>query len=246
MTDDSTFHDERMPDPRPKAPDAEPDISDRARALANDLLTIGAVALRPEQPFMWSSGLRAPIYCDNRRTLAYPRIRTAICNDFAHLAGAHDLLPATIAGTATAGIPHAAWLADRLHQPMAYVRSEAKTHGRKNQIEGIVAEGDAVIVVEDLISTGGSALNAVAALRSAGAEVRAVLAIFSYELDTAAAAFEDAGIPLHTLTGYRTLLRVAREHDDLSDTALEALRAWRRDPEAWSNRVEKGGTPTAS
>jgi len=246
MTDDPTFHNERMPDPRPKAPDAEPDVSDRARALASDLLTIGAVALRPEQPFTWSSGLRAPIYCDTRRTLAYPRIRTAICDDFAHLAGAHDLVPATIAGTATAGIPHAAWLADRLHQPMAYVRSEAKSHGRKNQIEGIVAEGDSVLVVEDLISTGGSALNAVAALRDAGADVQAVLAIFSYELDAAAAAFEDADVPLHALTGYRTLLRVAREQDDLSDTALETLQAWRRDPDAWSARVAQGETQTDS
>ena len=243
MADASSVHDERMPDPRSEAPDADPDVSDRARALAGDLLTIGAVSLRPSDPFTWSSGLRAPIYCDNRRTLAYPRIRSAICADFARIVGAHDLAPATVAGTATAGIPHAAWLADRLEQPMAYVRSSAKGHGRKNRIEGVVAAGDAVIVVEDLISTGGSALGAVEALRNAGAEVRAVLAIFSYQLDTAAQAFEDAEVPLHTLTGYSTLVDVAREQNDVSADALDTRHAWRRAPQAWSERwdLEDGG-----
>lgn len=239
MANESTFHDERMPDPRPKAPDADPDVSDRARALANDLLTMGAVALRPEEPFTWSSGLRAPIYCDNRRTLAYPQIRQVICNDFAHCAGAHELVPATIAGTATAGIPHAAWLADRLNQPMAYVRSEAKSHGQQNRIEGIVAAGDAVVVVEDLISTGGSALGAVEALRKEGAEVRAVLAIFSYELDVADTAFAEADVLRHVLTTFSTLIDVAHQRNELSGAELDALRTWRDDPEAWS--LDHGG-----
>ena len=236
MADASTFHDERTPDPRPAAPDADLDGGDRARALAHDLLAIGAVALRPDAPFTWSSGLRAPIYCDNRRTLAHPRIRSAICSDLAAVVGTQDLAPATVAGTATAGIPHAAWLADRIEQPMAYVRSAAKSHGRKNRIEGVVAEGDEVVVVEDLISTGRSALEAVEALRAIGATVQAVLAIFTYQLDTAAAAFDDADVPLHTLTDYGTLIDVAREQEEVPADALETLRAWRRNPKAWSDR----------
>ena len=241
MTDESTFHDARLPDPRPKDPDAEPSADDPARALASDLLAIGAVALRPDDPFTWSSGRRAPIYCDTRRTLAYPRIRRAICDGFARLVDVHDLVPATVAGTATAGIPHAAWLADRVNQPMAYVRSSAKLHGRQNQIEGVVEAGDPVVVVEDLVSTGGSALDAVRALRDVGAEVRAVLAIFTYRLDAADAAFAEAGVALHALTDYPTLLDVAEAQGDLSAPALDTLQDWRRDPEAWSARHRQGG-----
>ena len=233
---DSSFHDERLPDPRSAAPDADPADPDLARALAGDLLSIGAVVLRPEAPFTWSSGLQSPIYCDNRRTLSVPRIRQAICDGFERAVQQHDWLPATLAGTATAGIAHAAWLAERVDQPMAYVRSSAKSHGRKNQIEGIVSPGDAVVVVEDLISTGGSALDAVAALRDAGADVRGVVAIFSYEFDRAETAFREANVPLHTLTGYRMLVDVARAQGDLSDDELATLHDWRRDPEAWSEQ----------
>jgi orotate phosphoribosyltransferase len=236
MSPASSFHDERLPDPRPKDPDADVEVASLSRALASDLLTIGAVVLQPGDPFTWSSGLRAPLYCDNRRTLGVPRIRQAICDGFAALVEQHDLLPATLAGTATAGIPHAAWLANRVNQPMAYVRSSAKSHGRQKQVEGIVEAGDPVVVVEDLISTGGSALQAVQALREVGADVRAVLAIFSYEFDTATAAFRNAAVPLHPLTGYRTLIDVARAQDEISDDALATLQDWRRDPEAWSEQ----------
>jgi len=209
-------------------------------ALARSLLEIGAVELRPDDPFEWSSGLFAPIYCDNRRTLAYPSIRAAIADGFASIVREASYLPTTVAGTATAGIPHAAWLADRLDAPMCYVRSSTKGHGRRNRIEGVVDDGDPVVVVEDLISTGSSALSAVEALREAGATVQAVLAIFSYEFDRATTAFEDAGVPLHTLTGFQRLVDGAMNAGHLSAVQVEALQAWRRDPDAWSASAASG------
>jgi orotate phosphoribosyltransferase len=215
-------------EPESDRPDA------RARTLAAHLLDIGAVALRPQTPFTWSSGLLSPIYCDNRRTIAHPTVRRAICDGFVAVMEDEGLLPATTAGTATAGIPHAAWLAEAVDQPMAYVRDEPKGHGQGARIEGDVASGAPVVVVEDLISTGGSALDAAAALQAVGAEVKAVLAIFSYELDAAEQAFVEAGIPCHVLTTFRTLLDVARDRDALSDSDRAALQNWRTDPEGWS------------
>ena len=146
-------------------------------------------------------------------------------------------MPLTVAGTATAGIPHAAWLAERLDAPMAYVRSEAKEHGQGRRIEGARLEsGDDVVVVEDLISTGGSALDAVSALRDAGATVRAVLALFSYGLDAADAAFRDAEVACYVLTTFPVLLGVAHRQHGLSDEARDLLEEWRADPEAWSRK----------
>jgi len=211
----------------------------RAREIASFLLDIGAVELRPSDPFTWSSGLVAPIYCDNRRTMAYPRIRRSIRDAFAAFVRRESLLPATIAGTATAGIPHAAWLSEVVDAPMAYVRSSAKGHGQGARIEGVVRPGDEVILVEDLISTGGSALDAVDALRAADAVVPAVLAIFSYQLATAAQAFSDAAVNRHVLTTFETLVDVAHEQGDLSDDERRVLREWREDPGEWS--VQHGG-----
>lgn len=209
--------------------------SDLARSLARKLLEIDAVSLRPHEPFTWSSGLVAPIYCDNRRTLAHPTLRTTISEGFVEVAWQNDLRPVTVAGTATAGIPHAAWLADRLDAPMAYVRSAAKEHGQGRRIEGArLGREDDVVVVEDLISTGRSALDAVSAVRETGATVRAVLAIFSYGLDAAEAAFRDAEVTRHVLTTFPVLLDVAHRHHDLSDEARALLEAWRADPEGWS------------
>lgn len=217
-----------------------PEASDRARSVARALLRIDAVSLRPHDPFTWSSGLAAPIYCDNRRTLAFPSVRGTIADGFADFVRAAEWAPITIAGTATAGIPHAAWLAERLDAPMAYVRSSAKKHGQGRQIEGArLGPDDEVVVVEDLISTGGSALEAVEAVRETGATVQAVLAIFSYGLDAAAAAFRAADVPRHVLTTFPVLLDVARRHDDLSADAQALLEDWRADPEDWSH--EHGG-----
>lgn len=206
-----------------------------SRRLAEALLDIGAVALAPDAPFTWTSGLRAPVYCDNRRTLGYPRVRRLITDGFAACVADRELAPDVVAGTATAGIPHAAWLADRLDLPMAYVRSEPKSHGRGNQIEGRVEARQRVVLIEDLVSTGGSSLQAVAALRAAQADVVAVLAIFSYGFPQATARFAEAGVPLHVLTTFGTLLEVARTQRRLADTALEHLRTWQHDPQAWSD-----------
>ncbi len=212
----------------------------RARSLADALLTIDAVSLRPHEPFTWSSGLAAPIYCDNRRTLAHPSVRQTIAEGFADVIGDHDWRPLTVAGTATAGIPHAAWLAERLDAPMAYVRSSAKGHGQGRRIEGArLGEGDEVVVVEDLISTGRSALDAVSAVRETGATVPAVLAIFSYGLNAADVAFQEADVPCHVLTTFPVLLEVARSNHSLSEEAQALLDDWQADPRAWSR--EHGG-----
>ena len=222
------------------ARDALADPAVRARHLAEELLGIGAVVLAPDDPFRWASGLHAPIYCDNRLTLGYPRLRRALTDGFAALLRRHALAPDVVVGTATAGIPHAAWLADRLDLPMAYVRSKAKAHGRQNQIEGRLAEGQRVVVVEDLVSTGGSSLAAVEAVRAAGVEVLAVVAIFTYGLPGTAEQFAEAGVPLFTLTNFGALLEAAAAHEALSAEALDSLRAWQRAPAAWSESAAAG------
>jgi orotate phosphoribosyltransferase len=211
-------------------------LSSTAAALAADLLSIGAVALSPSRPFTWASGLLSPIYCDNRLTLAHPPIRRRIRDGFAGALREAGADPTLIVGTATAGIPHAAWLADHLDLPMAYARSTAKAHGRGNRIEGRVPEGATAVVVEDLISTGGSSVAAVEAVREAGARVAAVLAIFTYGLPDATLSFERAGVPLVCLTDLETLLSVAAAQQRLSAEELEILLDWRRDPHAWSHR----------
>ena len=205
-----------------------------ARAVASRLLSIGAVTLAPDDPFTWASGLRAPIYCDNRLTMSYPPVRQALTEGFMTRLHEHGLRPEAIVGTATAGIPHAAWLADRLDLPMAYVRSAPKGHGRGNRIEGRVEKGQRVVVVEDLISTGGSSLSVVEALREAGVEVEALLAIFSYGLPGTAERFAEAGVPFHTLTDFDALAAAAEDEGRISAAAAESLQAWRRAPQAWS------------
>lgn len=213
---------------------------DRAHFLLKRLLDIGAISIRPHDPFTWTSGLAAPIYCDLRRSMADPTVRRSIAAGFEHVIRHQNLLPVTIAGTATAGIPHAAWLADRVEAPMAYIRGEEKGHGQGRRIEGArLGADDEVVVVEDLISTGGSALDAVAAVRQTGASVRAVFSIFTYELAEAEAAFAEGEVPHHVLTSFGVLLDVAHERGALSDEALAVLREWRADPEGWSG--EHGG-----
>ena len=212
---------------------ADLDTSPRRR-IASHLLDIGAVALSPDEPFTWASGLKSPIYCDNRLTMAYPPIRRDLTSGFARLIHEHHLAPEVIVGTATAGIPHAAWLAEHLDLPMAYVRSQPKGHGRGNQIEGKLEAGQRVVVVEDLVSTGMSSMAVVQAVREVGVEVAALLAIFSYGIPQATAQFTEADVPFYTLTDFDTLLEVAREQGVLSPEALRSLQAWQQDRFGWS------------
>ncbi len=207
-----------------------------AQRIAADLLEIGAVLLRPEAPFTWSSGLRAPLYCDNRLVMSHVPVRRRVTDGLEALVRAQDPEPEVVAGTATAGIPHAAWLAERLALPMVYVRSKAKGHGRENRIEGVLGEGQRVVVVEDLISTGGSSLAAVEAVREAGAQVTGAVAIFSYGLPEAAARFEASGVPLRTVTTLDVLLEAALRRGAIDEGAARLLRLWQRDPQAWSER----------
>ncbi|MNI60830.1 Orotate phosphoribosyltransferase [compost metagenome] len=206
-----------------------------SRHIAASLLEIEAVALRPHQPFTWTSGLKSPIYCDNRLTMSYPRIREAIAEGFAALIQEQYPDAEVIAGTATAGIPHAAWVAQKLQLPMIYIRDKAKGHGKENLIEGSVKPGQKVVVIEDLISTGGSSLKAAIAVNDAGAKALGVLAIFSYQLDKATDAFQSAGIPLQTLSNYSTLLDVAVELGKIPEQDLALLRSWRENPADFGN-----------
>lgn len=202
------------------------------KQVASSLLAIGAVKLQPENPFTWASGWRSPIYCDNRVLLSYPAVRNQVATAFVSAAAAFEPVEG-IAGVATAGIAHGALLADRLGLPYIYVRSSAKAHGRQNLIEGELKAGARYLVVEDLISTGGSALQACQVLRAAGAEIAGVLAIFSYEFPHAARAFAQAAIPLATLSNYSALLSLALEKGDIEAKMLETLQAWRNAPAEW-------------
>ncbi len=203
------------------------------KQIAKDLLEIKAVFLSPEDPFTWASGLKSPIYCDNRMTMSYPKVRREIAKGLAEKI--KDQFPEVevIAGTATAGIPHAAWIAEILDLPMVYIRSKAKEHGKGNQIEGRITEGQKMVVVEDLISTGGSVLEACAAAKREGADVLGVAAIFTYELPKGLENFDAAGIPLLTLTNYTTLLESALEENYIKAEDLELLDNWKKDPANW-------------
>lgn len=197
--------------------------------LAKDLLAIQAVALRPNDYFTWTSGIKSPIYCDNRITMSYPSIRREIAAGMVEVIKEKYPAVEVIAGTATAGIPHAAWVSELLDLPMIYVRDSAKKHGKTNQIEGRVLEGQKVVIIEDLISTGLSSLKVAKALREAGAEVLGVVAIFSYELKKAQAAFEEAGVEYITLTNYPVLVEEAVAIDYIHQDDVEKLLEWRNE-----------------
>ncbi|UHA74100.1 orotate phosphoribosyltransferase [Paenibacillus sp. 481] len=203
------------------------------KTIAQHLLNIQAVALRPNEPFTWTSGIKSPIYCDNRLTMGYPEIRSTIAEGFASLVKQYAPDAEVIAGTATAGIPHAAWVADKLGLPMAYIRDKAKGHGKQNLIEGQIRPGQKVVVIEDLISTGGSSLKAAQAVREVGAEPLAVLAIFSYQFDKATNIFAEAGIPFHTLSNYTALVDTALELGTIQPADVEVLQAFRSNPTSW-------------
>ena len=202
------------------------------RDLAGCLLDAGAVRLQPLAPFTWASGLKSPIYCDNRQLLGVPAMRDRIVGELVRRAESWQ--PTLIAGAATAGVPWAAMVADRLELPMAYVRPTPKNHGMGRQVEGPHAKGFRVVLIEDLISTGGSSLKCAEALRAEGAEVPTVLALFSYGLPVAAAAFAAAGIALEVLSSFEVLASLAQERGILDEAGSAALHAWRADTVAWS------------
>lgn len=201
--------------------------------IAESLLEIKAVSLRPNNPFTWTSGIHSPIYCDNRLTLSYPEIRRQIATGLSKIIT--EKFPETdlIAGTATAGIPHAAWVSELLNLPMCYVRSKAKGHGKGNQIEGLAAKGQKVVVVEDLISTGGSVITAVEALRQAGCHVLGVISIFTYELEKGRELLRDSDIAAYSLTDYSTLIEVASEKGYVQPSEMDKLIEWRKNPSEW-------------
>ncbi len=199
--------------------------------IAKKLLEIKAVSLvGTDNLFTWASGIKSPIYCDNRLTMSHPEVRKLIANGFAQRIKDEYSDVDIVAGTATAGIPHAAWVADILDKPMVYVRSTAKGHGKGNQIEGKLAKGQKVFLVEDLFSTGGSSLKAVEALLEAGADVVACASIFTYNFPEVAKKFEDAGIKQFSLTDYATLLPIAKEEGYITEEDYVELLKWSDNP----------------
>ena len=204
-----------------------------SKEIARDLLKIKAVYLKPEEPFTWASGIKSPIYTDNRVTLAYPETRTLIEDGFVEKIRAEFPEVEVIAGTATAGIPHGAIIADKMNLPFAYIRSKPKDHGAGNQIEGRVAPGQKMVVIEDLISTGGSVLDAIAAAKREGADVIGAAAIFTYELPKADRNFNDAGVKLVTLSNYTELIHLAEQEGYINAEGLALLKRFKEDQENW-------------
>ena len=204
--------------------------------IAERLLEINAVALKPQDPFTWTSGLRSPIYCDNRLTLTFPSVRREIAAGLLKLILENFSEAEVIAGTATAGIPHAAWVSELMDLPMCYVRSKAKGHGKGNQIEGKVEQGQKVVVVEDLISTGGSVITAVQALREAGCDVLGVVSIFTYGLQKGKELLQENGIKSISLTDFPTLVEVAILKGTITEDDQKSLLLWSKDPAQWSNQ----------
>ncbi|MBK7870251.1 MAG: orotate phosphoribosyltransferase [Saprospiraceae bacterium] len=205
------------------------------REVARLLLQINAIKLSPQKPFTWASGLKSPIYCDNRLISSYPEVRKVVVNGFIEKAKAFEPFD-MVAGIATGGIPYGALLADRLDLPFVYVRSKAKEHGRQNLVEGELSSNARVLVIEDLISTGGSSLAAVEAIRAEGGQVIGVLAVFTYGFEQANKAFQAAGCPLDTLTNYPVLLEEALKTNYIQANELATLQEWRQDPKAWSEK----------
>ncbi|WP_276767684.1 orotate phosphoribosyltransferase [Gemella morbillorum] len=197
------------------------------RTIAKHLLDIEAVALRPNDYFTWTSGIKSPIYCDNRITMSYPKIRREIAVGMSKVIKEKFPEVEVVAGTATAGIPHAAWVSEVLDLPMIYVRDSAKKHGKTNQIEGRLLEGQKVVIIEDLISTGLSSLKVAKALEEAGAEVLGVVAIFSYELKKAQDAFATDNVEYYTLTNYNFLIEEAVASNYIKQGDVEKLLEWR-------------------
>jgi orotate phosphoribosyltransferase len=194
--------------------------------IAHAMLKVGAVELNPTDLFTWASGIQSPIYCDTRLTISDPVIRRQLANGLAKIIKENFEGTEIVAGTATAGIPHAAWVSDILDLPMVYVRSKAKEHGRGNQIEGKYAAGQKVVVVEDIVSTGGSSITAVEALRAAGCEVLGVVCVYTYNLPRAEQAFEESGIQYVSLTNFDYLIEAANESGAIKEEDIPFLKDW--------------------
>lgn len=199
----------------------------KSKEIANALFKINAIQIKPDRSFVWTSGIHSPIYCDNRLTMSYPEIRKKIVIEFANIIEQLPEKPDVIAGCATAGIPHAAWLAEHLGLPMVYVRSKPKGHGKQNQIEGKIEKGEKVIVIEDLISTGGSSIESALVLQEAGAKVLSVLAIFSYGLKKADQQFTSEKIAYATITNFDVLAEALVENNEITVEEKNSLLEWR-------------------
>ncbi len=204
-----------------------------SEAVANMLLDIQAVQFSFEKPFNWSSGWKSPIYCDSRLTISYPEIRTQITQGFIALLEEHFSGAEAIAGVATAGVPQAALIAHQLGLPMLYVRAQAKGHGRENLIEGVIKQGQKVVVIEDIFSTGKSTIQAALALREAGLEVMGALGILTYGFEFAQAQFNENQLPFYTLTDYTKLLVEVFKREGVSEKTMASLHEWRKNPEKW-------------
>ena len=210
-------------------------MSNLEREIAKDLLSIEAIFLKPEDPFTWASGIKSPIYCDNRLTLTAPIVRTKIENGLAELIKEYYPESQVLMGTSTAGIAHAAITADKLNLPMGYVRGSSKDHGRKNQIEGRLEKGEKVVVIEDLISTGGSVIDVVNVLREAGAEVLGIASIFTYNMAKSKQRLEEANVKNISLSNFDVMVEVAAEEGYIKNEDIERLIAFRNNPsdESW-------------
>jgi len=208
-------------------------MKETARKIAQSLLQIKAIKLNSAKPFVWASGWNSPIYCDNRKILSYPDVRREVCEAFA--ATVEELYPEAevIAGVATGAIAHGVLVAEALGKPFIYVRSAPKAHGLSNRIEGEYRKGAKIVVVEDLVSTGGSSLSAAEALRDAGCEVVGMVAVFTYGFPQAEAAFKAAKLPLTTLSDYNTMIELAAEQGYIETEELATLKKWREAPDKW-------------
>ena len=209
-------------------------FDDTAYKVAEFLLQIKAIKLQPENPFTWASGIKSPIYCDNRKTLSYPKIRNYIRQHFVQKINNHFPMPDLIAGVATGGIAIGVLVAQEMGLPFVYVRSEEKKHGLTNMIEGHFESGQNVVVIEDLISTGGSSLKAVDALREKGCLVKGMAAIFTYGFEESVQNFKKAKCRLETLTNYDTLIETAVKKEYINEKDLDSLKKWRQKPKTWA------------
>ncbi len=202
-------------------------------AVAEKLLQINAVKLNSQNPFTWASGWKSPIYCDNRKILSYPDTRDFIKSEMSALIFETFEHAESIAGVATAGVPHGAMVADLLKLPFIYVRSKPKEHGMGNQIEGVLTAGQKVVVIEDLISTGKSSMEAIEAIRNAGGEVLGLVSVFTYEFDVAKQLFEKENVPTFSLSNYSSLIEIALQKNLIAESEMALLHAWRENPSVW-------------